>query len=81
MGIFARRAPALTQTTACYHVFRERMNELQVYIENQMKEWGSWENIPDNIKVFIDREFVKLGKFGKRIDIHSLEKTMHIGTS
>ena len=79
MGIFANRTSQGTQAMACYQVFRERMNELQSYIEDQMQKWGSWENIPDNVKVFIDREFVLLGKFGKRIDVHSLEKAVSAG--
>lgn len=76
MKLFARRLTAGSQAMAFYQVFRERKDELQRFIDEQMCQWGNWDNIPDNVKSFIDREFVLLGRFGKRIDIVSLEKVM-----
>lgn len=74
MGIFARRTASIVQAKAFYQVFQEKMHELQDYIEGQIVQWGNWESIPDNVKTFIDKEFVLLGKFGKKIDVRSLEE-------
>ncbi len=63
-----------TLALAQYEIFKNKMNELKQYIENEIEVWGCYESIPERTKIFIDRELLTLGKYGKRIDIKNIEK-------
>ncbi len=76
MAFFRKKDSSNSQAMASYTVFSEKKEELREYIECQLLVWGSWDNIPDCTKAFIDREFVMLGRFGKRINVNSIERLL-----
>ncbi len=59
---------------AKFEIYRDKKNELMEYISEQMAIWGAYENIPEHTLSFIDRQFVTLGIFGKKIDAWSMEQ-------
>ncbi|HOO72614.1 MAG TPA: hypothetical protein PK926_12700 [Spirochaetota bacterium] len=69
-----QEAPAALLRQAKYRIYRDKKKELLDYIIEQTKIWGSYQDIPGEITEFIDREFTKLGIFGKKINAHSMER-------
>lgn len=77
MSFFKKKNLSNSQAMVNYTVFSEKKEELREYIECQLLVWGSWDDIPDCTKAFIDREFVMLGRFGKRINANSIETLLN----
>ncbi len=65
---------------AKYEIFRDKKRELIDYIGEQLRIWGSYQDIPEDIAGFIDRQFVTLGIFGKKIDAISIEEGLALGS-
>lgn len=65
---------------AKYEIYCQKKQELVDFINEQIIIWGNYNDIPADVKEFIDREFVALGKFGKKIDAASLDSSgqLHI---
>jgi len=59
-----------------YRIFKKKENELREFINREFSVWGDYESIPEYTRTLIDREFIALGKFGKKIGIFTLEKKL-----
>ena len=68
-----QEVPAALLRQAKYQIYRDKKKELLDYIIEQTEIWGSYQDIPGEIAQFIDREFTKLGIFGKKINANSME--------
>ena len=62
-----------TQDMVFYSIFKEKKEDLESFIKKELDIWGQYENIPTYIRSIIDREFVALGKYAKRINVYEIE--------
>lgn len=65
-----------TQELVYYSIFKEKKEDLESFIQKELDVWGEYESIPAYIRKIIDREFIALGKYGKRINIHQIEERL-----
>jgi len=66
-----------TQDMVFYSIFKEKREDLELFIKKELDIWGDYEKIPTYIRSIIDREFVALGKYAKRINIFEIEGRMN----
>ncbi len=62
-----------TQELVYYSIFKEKKEDLESFISKELDVWGEYESIPTYIRNIIDREFVALGKYAKRINVFEIE--------
>lgn len=62
-----------------YAIYREKRVELEEFITKEIHIWGNYQNIPDCIKKLIDKEFMALGRYGKRINVYTIEERLQTG--
>jgi len=62
-----------------YAIYREKRVELEEFITKEIHIWGNYQNIPDSIKKLIDKEFMALGRYGKRINVYTIEERLQTG--
>jgi len=65
-----------TQDMVFYSIFKEKKEDLELFIKKELEIWEEYERIPVYIRSIIDREFVALGKYAKRINIFDIEERM-----
>lgn len=65
-----------TQELVYYSIFKEKKEDLESFISKELDVWGEYEKIPTYIRNIIDREFVALGKYAKRINVFEIENRL-----